>query len=255
MQVILLEKVVNLGGLGEVVKVKEGYARNYLIPEGKAKRATPENLAAFEVRRAELEQAQTEALTKAQELGSRIDGLTVQVTRKTGVDGRLFGSVTTHDSVEALQAGQRVAAGEAFAGLCHRARRHPPAAGTVEAGRRQFHRHRAAFGRGRAHYRLGAGRSGGIAVKPFKEKGGWSAFFYTRSPIAHGCVFHPCAIGDPRGRDRRPRKMGRGSPGCRDSSAPRIDHCALRAPTTFSARIRSIRAENAVMDKNRDVLE
>ncbi|MBE0624356.1 MAG: 50S ribosomal protein L9 [Burkholderiales bacterium] len=104
MQVILLEKVVNLGGLGDVVKVKEGYARNFLIPHGKAKRATPENLAAFEVRRGELEKAQTESLTKAQELGSRVDGLTVQVTRKTGVDGRLFGSVTTHDIVEALQA-------------------------------------------------------------------------------------------------------------------------------------------------------
>jgi large subunit ribosomal protein L9 len=104
MQVILLEKVVNLGALGDVVKVKEGYARNFLIPHGKAKRATPENLAAFEVRRGELEMAQTEALTKAQAIGSRVDGLTVQVTRKTGVDGRLFGSVTTHDIVEALQA-------------------------------------------------------------------------------------------------------------------------------------------------------
>ena len=104
MQVILLEKVVNLGGLGDVVKVKEGYARNYLIPQGKAKRATPDNLAAFEVRRGELEKAQNEALAKAQDLGSKIDGLTVQVTRKTGVDGRLFGSVTTHDIVEALQA-------------------------------------------------------------------------------------------------------------------------------------------------------
>ena len=104
MQVILLEKVINLGGLGDVVKVKEGYARNFLIPHGKAKRATPENLAAFEVRRGELEKAQSDALTKAQELGSRIDGLTVHVTRKTGVDGRLFGSVTTHDIVEALQA-------------------------------------------------------------------------------------------------------------------------------------------------------
>jgi len=104
MQVILLEKVVNLGGLGDVVKVREGYARNFLIPHGKAKRATPENLAAFEVRRGELEKAQNEALTKAQEIGSKVDGLTVQVTRKTGVDGRLFGSVTTHDIVEALQA-------------------------------------------------------------------------------------------------------------------------------------------------------
>jgi large subunit ribosomal protein L9 len=104
MQVILLEKVVNLGGLGDVVKVKEGYARNFLIPHGKAKRATPDNLAAFEARRGELEAAQNEALSKARELGSKIDGLTVQVTRKTGVDGRLFGSVTTHDIVEALEA-------------------------------------------------------------------------------------------------------------------------------------------------------
>ena len=104
MQVILLEKVTNLGGLGDVVKVKEGYARNFLIPHGKAKRATPENLAAFEVRRAELEKVQNEALAKAQELGAKIDGLTVQVTRKSSVDGRLFGSVTNHDIVEALQA-------------------------------------------------------------------------------------------------------------------------------------------------------
>ena len=103
MQIILLEKVINLGGLGDVVKVKEGYARNYLIPEGKAKRATPENLAAFEVRRGELEKAQADALTKAQEAGSKIDGLTVQISRKAGVDGRLFGSVTTYDIVEALQ--------------------------------------------------------------------------------------------------------------------------------------------------------
>ena len=104
MQVILLEKVVNLGGLGDVVKVKQGYARNFLIPHGKAKRATPENLAAFEARRADLEKAQNEALAKAQEIGAKIDGLTVQVTRKSGVDGRLFGSVTTHDIAEALQA-------------------------------------------------------------------------------------------------------------------------------------------------------
>jgi large subunit ribosomal protein L9 len=104
MQVILLEKVINLGGLGDVVKVKEGYARNYLIPHGKAKRATPDNLAAFEVRRGDLEHAQNEALTKAQDAGAKIDGLTVQVSRKAGVDGRLFGSVTTYDIVEALQA-------------------------------------------------------------------------------------------------------------------------------------------------------
>ena len=104
MQIILLEKVVNLGGLGDVVKVKDGFARNYLIPHGKAKRATPENLAEFESRRADLEKAQAEAFGAAQERGAKIDGLTVQVTRKAGVDGRLFGSVTTYDIAEGLQA-------------------------------------------------------------------------------------------------------------------------------------------------------
>ena len=103
MQVILLEKVVNLGGLGDVVKVKDGFARNFLIPQGKAKRATPENLAEFETRRADLEKTQADALAAAQERGSKVDGLTVQITRKAGVDGRLFGSVTTYDIAEALQ--------------------------------------------------------------------------------------------------------------------------------------------------------
>jgi large subunit ribosomal protein L9 len=103
MQVILLEKIVNLGALGEVVKVKDGFARNYLIPQGKAKRATPENLAEFERRRADLERAQAEALVAAQERGTKIDGLVIQLTRKAGVDGRLFGSVTTYDIAEALQ--------------------------------------------------------------------------------------------------------------------------------------------------------
>jgi large subunit ribosomal protein L9 len=103
MQVILLEKVVNLGGLGDVVKVKDGFARNYLIPHGKAKRATPENLAEFERRRGELEQAQAAALAAAQARGAKVDGVAVQITRKAGVDGRLFGSVTTYDIAEALQ--------------------------------------------------------------------------------------------------------------------------------------------------------
>jgi large subunit ribosomal protein L9 len=103
MQVILMEKVANLGNLGDVVKVKDGFARNYLIPQGKAKRATEENLKAFEARRAELEKAQTEALAKAQERGAKLDGLTIQITQKAGVDGRLFGSVTNYDIVEALQ--------------------------------------------------------------------------------------------------------------------------------------------------------
>ena len=103
MQVILLEKVANLGELGAVVKVKDGFARNFLIPQGKAKRATPENLKAFESRRADLEKAQNEALAKAKERGAKLEGLTVQITQKAGVDGRLFGSVTNYDIVEALE--------------------------------------------------------------------------------------------------------------------------------------------------------
>ena len=103
MQVILLEKIVNLGSLGDIVKVKEGFARNYLIPNGKAKRATPQNMADFEKRRAELEQAQTVALTKAQEKATKLDGLMVQVTQKAGVDGKLFGSVTNVDISDALK--------------------------------------------------------------------------------------------------------------------------------------------------------
>ena len=103
MQVILMEKVANLGNLGDVVKVKDGYARNYLIPHGKAKRATEENLKAFESRRAELERAQAETLAKAQERGAKLDGLTLQITQKAGPDGRLFGSVTNYDIVETLK--------------------------------------------------------------------------------------------------------------------------------------------------------
>ena len=104
MQVILLEKVVNLGGLGDVVKVKDGYARNYLLPQGKATRATPESLAEFEKKRAALEQAQSQALDAAQEKGKKLDGLMVQITQNAGVDGRLFGSVTNVDIVDALKA-------------------------------------------------------------------------------------------------------------------------------------------------------
>ena len=102
MQVILMEKLANLGNLGDVVRVKDGYARNYLIPHGKAKRATEANIKAFEARRTELEKAQAEALAKAQERGSKLDGLTLQIVQKAGVDGRLFGSVTNYDIVEAL---------------------------------------------------------------------------------------------------------------------------------------------------------
>ena len=104
MQVILMEKVVNLGNLGDVVKVRDGYARNFLIPQGKAKRVTPENLAEFETRRAELERQQAEKLSAAQEKAVKLEGLMVQIARKAGVDGRLFGSVTNFDVAEALMA-------------------------------------------------------------------------------------------------------------------------------------------------------
>ncbi|HZM35053.1 MAG TPA: 50S ribosomal protein L9 [Burkholderiales bacterium] len=103
MQVILLEKVANLGELGSVVKVKDGYARNYLLPQGKAKRATAENLMAFEARRAELEKAQAAVLAKAQERGAKLESLRLEISQKAGVDGRLFGSVTNYDIVEALE--------------------------------------------------------------------------------------------------------------------------------------------------------
>lgn len=104
MQVILLEKIANLGQLGEIVRVKDGFARNYLIPHGKAKRATAGNLAEFEQRRAELEKAQAEALSQAQEKAAELEGMTVQVTQKAGVDGKLFGSVTNIDVADALKA-------------------------------------------------------------------------------------------------------------------------------------------------------
>ena len=104
MQIILLEKVINVGDLGDVVKVKQGYARNYLIPQGKAKRATAENIKMLEGKRAELEQAAAARLTAAQEQAAKLEGLRVQVSQKAGVDGRLFGSVTNFDIVEALKA-------------------------------------------------------------------------------------------------------------------------------------------------------
>ena len=103
MQVILLEKIVNLGGLGDVVKVKAGFARNYLIPHGKAKRATPGNVAEFEQRRAELERAQADALAKSQEKAAKLEGLMLRITQKAGVDGKLFGSVTNVDVSAALK--------------------------------------------------------------------------------------------------------------------------------------------------------
>ena len=104
MQIILLEKVVNLGNLGDVVKVKDGYARNFLIPTGAAKRATDSAIKEFEARRAELEKAQAEKLSAAQALGEKLSGKTVSVAQKAGVDGRLFGSVTNFDISEGLKA-------------------------------------------------------------------------------------------------------------------------------------------------------
>ena len=102
MQVILLEKVINLGQLGDIVKVKDGYARNFLIPTGRARRATEANKAEFEARRVELEKAASAKLAEAQATAEKMSGLVVKLTQKAGVDGRLFGSVTNHDIAEEL---------------------------------------------------------------------------------------------------------------------------------------------------------
>ena len=102
MQIILLDKVVNLGNLGEIVKVKDGYARNFLIPSGRARRAAQAAIAEFEARRAELEKVAAEKLAAAQALGEKLAGTTLKLTQKAGVDGRLFGSVTNYDIAEEL---------------------------------------------------------------------------------------------------------------------------------------------------------
>ncbi|MFM2185442.1 MAG: 50S ribosomal protein L9 [Burkholderiaceae bacterium] len=104
MQVILLEKVANLGNLGDIVRVKDGYARNFLIPTKRARRATDAAIAEFEAKRAELERVAAEKLSAAQAVGEKLSGLRVSITQKAGVDGRLFGSVTNHDIAEALKA-------------------------------------------------------------------------------------------------------------------------------------------------------
>jgi len=104
MQIILMEKVSNVGQLGEVVKVKNGYARNFLIPQGKAKRATAANMAEFEARRGDIEAADKAKLAEAQARGEKLAGATVQIVQKAGVDGKLFGSVTNADIVDALVA-------------------------------------------------------------------------------------------------------------------------------------------------------
>ncbi|WP_343583091.1 50S ribosomal protein L9 [Herbaspirillum sp.] len=102
MQVILLEKIVNLGGLGDVVRVKDGFARNFLIPQRKARRATDAAIAEFEAKRADLEKAAAEKLAAAQAQGEKLNGATIEISQKAGVDGRLFGSVTNFDIAEAL---------------------------------------------------------------------------------------------------------------------------------------------------------
>lgn len=104
MQVILLEKITHLADLGDVVKVKDGYARNYLIPTKRAKRATQAAIAEFEARRAELERAQAERIAAAEAVAAKLNGNVVEIASKAGVDGRLFGSVTNADIAEALQA-------------------------------------------------------------------------------------------------------------------------------------------------------
>ncbi|MDE2387694.1 MAG: 50S ribosomal protein L9 [Betaproteobacteria bacterium] len=102
MQIILMEKVTNLGQLGDIVKVKSGFARNYLIPQGKAKRATEQAIADFQSRRAELEKKQAADLAAAQAVAAKLDGLLVQISQKVGSDGKLFGSVTNANIAEAL---------------------------------------------------------------------------------------------------------------------------------------------------------
>ena len=110
MQIILLDKVVNLGNLGEIVKVKDGYARNFLIPSGRARRATEAAIKEFEARRAELEKAAAAKWAEAQAQGEKLSGTTVKLSQKAGVDGRLFGSVTNFDIAEELnKAGYPVA--------------------------------------------------------------------------------------------------------------------------------------------------
>ncbi len=104
MQIILMEKIANLGQLGDIVNVKSGFARNYLIPQGKAKRATEQAIAEFQSRRAELEKIQATALAAAQAVATKLDGLLVQISQKVGSDGKLFGSVTNANIAEALVA-------------------------------------------------------------------------------------------------------------------------------------------------------
>jgi large subunit ribosomal protein L9 len=104
MQIILMDKVVNLGNLGDVVKVKDGYARNFLIPTGRARRATQANMEAFAAQKAELERVAADKLADAQRRAEKLEGASVTIRQKAGVDGRLFGSITNADIADALKA-------------------------------------------------------------------------------------------------------------------------------------------------------
>jgi large subunit ribosomal protein L9 len=104
MEVILLERIDNLGGIGDKVKVKPGYGRNYLIPQGKATLATPANLAAFEARRAELEAKAEAELTAARDRAAAVEKLELTIRTKAGVEGKLFGSIGTIDIADAATA-------------------------------------------------------------------------------------------------------------------------------------------------------
>ncbi len=155
MQIILLEKIVNVGNLGDVVKVKHGYARNYLIPQGKAKRATAENIKLIEEQRAELLRLAGDKLAAAQAQAAKLEGLVVQISQKAGVDGRLFGSVTNVDIVEALTA----------QGFTVEQGRRPDADGPAEARRRSPDRRRAAHRRHGEHHRQRHRRAGGLTLR------------------------------------------------------------------------------------------
>ena len=102
MEIILLEKIINLGELGDIVNVKDGYGRNFLIPQGKAKRATESNKAEFEIKRADIEKQQAALLKVAQKRVKDLDGFVLEIKQKSGIDGKLFGSVTNIDITEAL---------------------------------------------------------------------------------------------------------------------------------------------------------
>ncbi len=104
MQIILMDKVVNLGNLGDVVKVKDGYARNFLIPTRRARRATQANMDAFDAQKAELERVAADKLAEAQARAAKLEGFSVTVSQKAGVDGRLFGSISNADIADALVA-------------------------------------------------------------------------------------------------------------------------------------------------------